>query len=70
MTPDNGRITREDIEAKFRELNGGVTEEVTSARPQILSIGLAVAVTVVTIDYLAGRRRGRKKSAVVEIRRI
>ena len=70
MTPDNGRITREDIEAKFRELNGGVTEEVTAARPQILSIGLAVAVTVVTIAYLAGRRRGRKKSAVVEIRRI
>lgn len=47
-----------------------MTEEVTSARPQILSIGLAVAVTVVTIAYLAGRRRGRKKSAVVEIRRI
>ena len=33
------RITRDQIEAKFRELTGEVGGEVESARPQILTIG-------------------------------
>jgi hypothetical protein len=70
MTAPKERITREDIEARFRELAGQVDEEVTAARSQLVTVGLAVAVAVVAVAYLAGRRRGRKRSAVIEIVRV
>ncbi len=63
-------ITRSDIEAKFRELTGDVSEEVESTRSQVLTVGLAVGVAVVAVVFLIGRRAGRRRSAVVEVRRI
>ena len=70
MTASKDRITREDIEARFRALAGEVDEEVASARSQLVTVGLAVAVAVVAIAYLAGRRRGRRRGAVIEIVRV
>jgi hypothetical protein len=69
-TTDESRITRDDIEARFRELNGDVGSEVEAVRPQLLTVGAAVAVAVIAVAFLVGRRRGRKRSAVVEVRRI
>ncbi len=64
------RITRDDIEAKLRELSGDVGGQVEAARPTLVA-GLAAAVVVVAaVAYLLGRRRGRARSAVVEIRRL
>ncbi len=70
MSTDGAPITRDDIEARFRELNGEVGYEIEEARPQVLTVAAVVAVTVIAIAFLAGRRRGRKRSAVVEVRRI
>jgi hypothetical protein len=70
MTTDEAPITRDDIEARFRELNGEVGTEVETVRPQLLTVGAAVAAVIITLAFLAGRRRGRKRSAVVEVRRI
>ena len=39
MSPEPGRITRDDIEAKFRELTGEVSDEVESARSQAVTVG-------------------------------
>ena len=70
MSPADEKITRDDIEAKFREMTGGVTEEVEGVRSQALAIGLAVVVASVALVYLVGRRRGRRRSTIVEVRRI
>jgi hypothetical protein len=70
MSIDGAPITRDDIEARFRELNGDVGSEVEAVRPQLLTVGAAIGVAVIAIAFLAGRRRGRKRSAVVEVRRI
>ncbi|MDQ1359691.1 MAG: hypothetical protein QOJ44_68 [Acidimicrobiaceae bacterium] len=70
MSTDGPPITRDDIEARFRELNGDVGSEVEAVRPQLLTVGAAIGVAVIAIAFLAGRRRGRKRSAVVEVRRI
>ena len=51
-------ITRDHIEAKFRELNGEVGYEIEAARPQVLTVAAVVAVTVIAIVFLAGRRGG------------
>ncbi len=63
-------ITRDQIEAKFRELTGEVSDEVASTRSQAVTIGLAVTVAVVAVVFLIGRRNGRRKSAIVEVRRV
>ena len=70
MTPPEQKITRDQIEAKIRDMTGGVTDEVEGVKSQALTVGLAVALATVAIVYLIGRRRGRRNSAVVEIRRI
>lgn len=63
-------ITRDDIERKFRELSGEVEQAQDSAKSYALVVGAVAAVAVVGVAYLLGRRRGRKRSTVVEIRRI
>lgn len=70
MSPKGGIITRDDIEARFRDLTGEVGTGVEGARSQIMAVGSAIAVMVIAVAYLAGRRRGRKRSAVVEVRRV
>ena len=70
MTPPEQKITRDQIEAKIRDMTGGVTDEVEGVKSQALTVGLAIAVATVAIVYLIGRRRGRRNSAIVEIRRI
>jgi len=70
MSPATERITRDQIEAKFRELTGDVADEVESTRSQVVTVGLAAVVLLVAAVFLIGRRSGRRKSAVVEVRRI
>ncbi|MGH9080150.1 MAG: hypothetical protein ACRDYE_08785 [Acidimicrobiales bacterium] len=70
MSLGTERITRDQIEAKFRELTGEVADEAESARTQAVTVALAVAVGLVAVVFLIGRRSGRRRSAVVEVRRI
>jgi hypothetical protein len=70
MSMGTERITRDQIEAKFRELTGEVSDEVESTRSQLVTVGLAVGVVLVAAVFLIGRRNGRRKSAIVEVRRI
>ena len=47
MSPATERITRDQIEAKFRELTGDVADEVESTRSQVVTVGLAAVVLLV-----------------------
>ncbi|HXZ62932.1 MAG TPA: hypothetical protein VEG62_09330 [Acidimicrobiales bacterium] len=64
------RITRDDLEAKLREMAGGVDDTVESARPTIITGAIAGLLLTVLVAYLLGRRAGRKRSAVIEIRKV
>lgn len=64
------RITPADIEAKFREVQGEAVEVEHQALDYAAIAIAAVAVTVVAVAFLLGSRRGRKRRAIVEIRRI
>jgi hypothetical protein len=70
MTPEPQKITRDDIEAKFRELTGEASDELESTRSQAVTVGLALGVVLVAVVFLIGRRNGRRRSAVVEVRRV
>lgn len=64
-----GRITREDIEARFRDIQGEVAETEQQAANLVTIIGAAVVVGVVVVAFALGSRRGRKRRTIVEIRR-
>lgn len=66
--PDH--IGREDIERKLRELQQDVEHVGASARSYALAVGTVLAVAIVSAAFLLGRRRGKRRSTVVEIRRI
>jgi hypothetical protein len=63
-------IRRADLEAKLRELRGEVDETAEGARSSLVTIGTVVLVGVVVGAFLLGKRKGRRRSTVVEVRRI
>jgi hypothetical protein len=66
----NQRITREDIEEKFREIKGDINETAESAKGMAVTVGAVVAVVVVLGVFMLGKRRGRKKTTFIEVRRL
>lgn len=64
------RITRDDLEAKFREIEGGTREQVASAKPTLIGVGAVLAVVLALLIFLLGQKAGRKRTTVVEIRRV
>lgn len=63
-------ITRDDIETKLREIKGEVDETTEQAKPIVLAVGVVVAVAVVGLAFAWGKRKGRKRATVVEVRRV
>jgi hypothetical protein len=67
---DRRRITRQDLEDAFAGTIGDVESAARASVPQAVVAGAAIVLAAIALAYLAGRRRGRHRSAVVEIRRL
>lgn len=70
MTADDRRITRADIEAKFGELQGDVESAGEAAKGVGLVVAGVVAVALLGAVFLLGKRRGKRKTTTIEIRRV
>lgn len=64
------QISRDDIQSKLREIQGEVDNAATAAKPAVLTVVAVAAVVVIGAAYLLGRRKGKKRSTIVEIRRV
>ena len=64
------RISKDDIEAKLREIRGEVDSTAEAAKPALLAVAAVAVVAVVGVAYLLGRRKGKKRSTLVEITRV
>ena len=64
------RITRDDLEAKLREIQGEATTTGESFRTYAMVGGAVVAVAAIGMAFWWGKRRGKKKTTVVEVRRV
>jgi predicted xylose isomerase-like sugar epimerase len=64
------KITREDIEAKLRDLQGDISERTEAAKVPAIAIAVGVAVVTIAAAYFFGRRKGKRRQTVLEIRRI
>jgi hypothetical protein len=70
LGPADQRITRDDIEQSLRAIQTGVEGKVRSKRTRIVQGVSLGAVVLVLLVYVLGRRAGRKRSTIVEIRRV
>ena len=66
------KITPADIEARIRGLmpGGDNAPPVKESLPAVAAVGIVVVAAVVGVAFLMGRRKGRRKSTFVEIKRI
>ena len=64
------KISRDDIEGKLRELRGEADEKVEAVKIPAIGIAVGIAVATVVVAYWFGKRRGKKRQMVLEIRRI
>ena len=70
MADENPKITRDDLEAGFRELSNEVQGQVDEAKPKLLPAVVGAGLLLLAVAYLIGKRVGGTKSTIVEIRRI
>jgi len=64
------KITRDDLEAGIRQLQGGAKQKVVDKRKALVTgVGIA-AVVVLLLTFMLGKRAGNKRSALIEIRRL
>jgi hypothetical protein len=69
-TKANGHITRSDIESKLREIKGEVEDVGAASKSYALAAGIVLGAVVLGGVYLLGRRKGKKRTTLVEIKRV
>jgi hypothetical protein len=63
-------ISRDDLERKLRAFQGDVKGKVDDQKSNIMAAGAGIGTLLLIIFFILGRRSGRKKSTIVEIRRV
>jgi len=70
MSGSNGtKITRDDLKSKLGEIQDEATRTVETAKSQVVAIGVVVGAVVLVVVFALGRRAGRRKNTVIEIKR-
>ena len=64
------KISAEDIESRLRSLQGDVQDKVEDQKTNVLIASGVVALVLVIAFYFLGRRSGRRRSTLVEIKRV
>jgi hypothetical protein len=64
------KITPQDIENKLKALQGDVQGKVDDKKTTLASVAAGGGFVLLLLVFLLGKRSGKKRSAVVEIRRL
>lgn len=67
---DSDKITPADLESKFREVQGQVDAVAEDGRQKAIPIAVGAGLLLIVLVYLLGKRSGKRKSTVVQIRRL
>lgn len=67
--PAPAHIDRDTIEHQFRAIQGDVDEVASEAVNYVLIIGAVTAVAVIGVAFWLGKRRGKRRGTVIEVRR-
>lgn len=63
-------ITPDDLRHKLQAFQGDVQGKVDDQKTTIATVAGGAGLVVMIIMFLLGKRSGKKKSAIVEIRRV
>ncbi len=66
---DRQRITRNDLEQRFQALQDDVTEISETKKASLTVLAVAGIAAGLLVAYLLGRRGGKRRRGVIEIRR-
>jgi len=66
---DRRKITKDDLERRFKALQDDVTEITETKKTSITVLAAAGIAAGLLVAYLLGRRGGRRRRGVIEIRR-
>lgn len=64
---DSQRITQADITDRVRQLVGGAGDAAEQVSSAAVAVAAAIGTGLVLAAFLFGRRRGRKRSTIVEV---
>lgn len=64
------KVSLSDIEEQLRSIKGAAKESIVGARAPVKTAALGTLLALVAASYLLGRRRGRRRASVLEIRRL
>lgn len=69
-TPQPARLTKADLEARFRALEGDVQQRANEAKDAVKMVAIAGGVALLLLAFALGQRRGKRKTTIVEVRRF
>ena len=64
------KITPDDVRDKLQAFQGDIQGKVNDQKMSIATVAGGVGMALLIIMFLLGKRSGKKKSAIVEIRRV
>ncbi len=64
-----GRVSREDLEAKVREIQESLSGAARNATRSAVPFVVAIVLVLLGISYYLGRRSGRRRPVIVELKR-
>ncbi len=67
---DRKRVTRADLEAKLTEIETELTDTGEAVKPKAIAIGVGALVVILILAFLLGRRKGDRKTTILEVRRL
>jgi len=67
---EDQKIRREDIEAKIQEIQDSITGTAERSKLSVLSVGVTITLVGLLLAYLFGRRSGKQKKTVLEVKRL
>ena len=69
MTQSDPKITRAELEGKFKALQDDIQGTAKNNKSSIATYAAIASGAVVILAYAFGRRSGRKRRSVLEVRR-
>ena len=66
---DGQRITRDDLEQRFQALQDDVAEITETKKSSLTALAIAGIAAGLLVAYFFGRRGGKRRRGVIEIRR-
>ena len=70
VTDDTQKISPDDLREKLQGFQGEIKGKVDDKKTTIASAAAGAGMVLMIVFFLLGKRSGKKKSAIVEIRRV